>query len=690
MRKIALVASLLALLSMGTAQPVITQLSFPETVDVYSLFELSFKMQSYDNPYDPDVIRVYADFVGPNHQSYRVEAFYFEGYSFKEENQIEKASRNRAADGWKIRFTPSAVGEWKFTLHAVDKKGSVNMDSFNRYAFSFHCRAVDSASGFITKANTRYLKRTIVKNARQQEQSFFPIGPNVAWYSSADFGKYKKPYGIYDYEKYIDKLSGNANYLRLWINRYQYLSIYGPEHAGTADGKTVMYFDKSLNQKDSAELDYIIQYAAQHGIAVMPCIFNYRNYVHEDKVATGTASNPARPSDWKNNPFHTVLGLDSHYQFFTDMKARRIEQNLLRYVVSRWGYATNIMAWELWNEVANMEEGKVMEQKTQQDIIDWHDDMAAYLRSIDPYQHLISTSIGSIKKAEYLYSAIFSSLDFVQNHNYQSVQKMASKEQFSYVLYNDTETARRLYGNKPFFMGEFAFGQSNPARQLVDKDPYGIDPHNSLWSSSFSGSMGPASFWFWNYLDTRNLYGHFKPLLNFFSDMPILSDSFIPKTTGRVVGQSLVFPNHLETYYMINVSEDTLMGWSQDTAFCYQSLRLLTDVVGKNKHFIDYEVNDPKGYVYTLNPAKRPKPSSKRNTITIPVHNQPVGTRYTVRWFDSETGKELQSEATTVVVRRRWFRSYLSFEFPSSIRDLSANTINNTFGDAVFMICKDQ
>ena len=139
---------------------------------------------------------------------------------------------------------------------------------------------------------------------------------------------------------------------------------------------------------------------------------------------------------------------------------------------------------------------------------------------------------------------------------------------------------------------------------------------------------------------------------------------------------------------MVNATEDTIIGWSQDTAFCYQSLRRLTDEIGNNGHFVDGGVFDPKGYVYTLDKAKRPKPSSKSNTIELPIENQQRKTSYKVRWFDSETGLEMLSEATTAVVRRKRFRNVLEIQFPSSVRDVKKGEITNTFGDAVFMLIK--
>ena len=288
-----------------------------------------------------------------------------------------------------------------------------------------------------------------------------------------------------------------------------------------------------------------------------------------------------------------------------------------------------------------------------------------------------------------LKESLFDQLDIVQGHDYQNLQKANSKDQMSHVLYQKTNEMRELYPDKPFFMGEYGLTSKTSGINNTTKDPKGVDLHNSLWSSLFSGSMGPGSFWYWKELRDRDVFGLFKPLLVFCNSLPLLSDTFTATTTGTVSGRHVEFPNNIATYYIMNATQDTLMGWCQDTAFCYQSLRRLTDEVGKNGHFVDDGVLDPDGYVYTLDPTKRPAPSYISNRIVLPVPDQPIGTHYQVRWFDSETGLELTDEATTATVVKPWFRSRrIVIEFPMSIRDIWNAEIHNTFGDAVFVITK--
>lgn len=682
----------------------VSTVSYPYSVDLFGLCEVSFTLPTtYSNPYDPDTINVYAVFTGPDNSSYTVNAFYYEDYTFYQHAEgYEVAVRHPDYDGWRIRFTPTVVGLWSFYIRVFDKNGELNL-SLSNVNHTFSCTSVSDADGFISLANPRFLKRDIVRKGYRNYHSFFPIGPNVAWYSSKKVNPlqpYATPYGIYDYEKHIDSLDGNANFMRIWLNRFQYLSLFGPEYTQIVNGDTTVYFDSTINQKDSAELDYIITYASQHGISIMPCFFSSGAFKAENGM------DHSDPSIWANNPFRYILGDANNCacDFFTDARAIKISKNLIRYIVSRWGYATNILSWELWNEVDHLKTQCSGNQWIDQQITDWHEEMDAYIRNIDPFGHFVSSSIGGIDNNPLLYPEIYeNSMDIVQQHNYQNILRARSYYEIPYALYIRSVSAHNNYmiESKPFFMGEFGFSH----RRLTEKkDPHGVSLHNSLWSSLFSASIGSASFYWWEYLDSCGMYKRFKPLMTFCQILPILSGKFTANTTGEKINNIDVirFPNGLGTYYMTNAAEDTIMGWCQDTAFAYQSLLWLTDSVRMHHDTLDngqilepfYFVDgvpplDTNGYIYTLDPLKRPAPSSNSNVITLPIINQPVGTTYELKWYDSETG--LSNNETIfgpAVQQDSQGNKSLSFRFPSHIRNLSEHTINNTFGDAVFILVR--
>lgn len=704
MKKTFFLAILLGIAHAGFCQPQFNTLSFPNSVNLFDKFEVSFTLGStYSNPYDSAAILIKATFRSPDGINYTIDAFYYEDYSFQNENGLEIAYAHPENNCWKIRFTPKQVGNWYFSLVATDENGTSVIPYNNPKYYTFTCNSVNNANGFISVANSRYLKREVIANGQRLFKSFFPIGPNVAWYNCYPYYEYNHPVGIYNYKRHIDSLSGNANYMRIFLNRYETISLYGPEYT-QYDGNNmpIVYFDSIVNQKDSAELDYIIDYAAQHGVTVNLCLFSYGDFSENPEVVHSIHDS----TTWHNNPFNFIIS--NPYEFFDDDNAKKITKNLIRYIVSRWGYATNIVCWELWNEVSNM--FKMCNDDTgtlQQHVLSWHNDMAHFIRKHDPYKHCVSTSMGTLAKTfnssianhNYpLFLALFDTLDIVQQHNYPNIQKAKSAEQVSKVLLDSTTSSHMAYPTKPFFMEEFGFGQG---KLYMEKDSCGIDLHNSLWSSLFSTAIGPASLWWWSYLkDCHLFHNRYSPLLTFCQNLPILSETFTAHQTGQKVGHKLVFPNNLQIYYMINATEDTIYGWCQDTAFAYQSLRWLTDSVRFADdttgyalyafHFVDSAVFDPDGYVYTLDLAKRPEASFNSNIIDIPIFNQPVRTTYRLDWYNTETGLPYFNNQLRFagIMLNNQGNKVLRFIFPSEIRNLNNNTITNTFGDAVFVLTK--
>lgn len=76
--------------------------------------------------------------------------------------------------------------------------------------------------------------------------------------------------------------------------------------------------------------------------------------------------------------------------FATDPTAKEYQKRWLRYAVARWGHSPAIMAWELFNEVEWVD--AVQTDRDWPTVICWHAEMAAFLRELDPYHHLVTTS----------------------------------------------------------------------------------------------------------------------------------------------------------------------------------------------------------------------------------------------------------------------------------------------------------
>ena len=67
-----------------------------------------------------------------------------------------------------------------FKLKVENAAGSVESQTL-----SFNCQ-VKNAEGFIHVANSKFLRQDAYVNGQRKSRSYFPVGPNVAWYDAAD------------------------------------------------------------------------------------------------------------------------------------------------------------------------------------------------------------------------------------------------------------------------------------------------------------------------------------------------------------------------------------------------------------------------------------------------------------------------------------------------------------------------
>ncbi len=84
-KNLALLLTLLAVLSsarLAHGQPHVIDLTYPDNVNLFDLYEVSFNLDSiYSNPYDPESISVSAEFVSTAHGTIVVNGFYYECYT---------------------------------------------------------------------------------------------------------------------------------------------------------------------------------------------------------------------------------------------------------------------------------------------------------------------------------------------------------------------------------------------------------------------------------------------------------------------------------------------------------------------------------------------------------------------------------------------------------------------------------
>ena len=222
-------------------------------------------------------------------------------------------------------------------------------------------------------------------------------------------------------------------------------------------------------------------------------------------------------SNWAQNPYNTnnTVGstngfLTSPVQFFTDATAKALTKRKLRYAVARWGYSTSIMAWELFNEVQFTDAG----QTGQWGIIQsWHTNMALFIRSQDPYQHLITTSSD-------LTQPIWDQCDYYTHHDYPTDVITGLRDATDITA---SQPVKPDYGAECATNGVPHYGVNAP-----------------LWAGIMNGQSGAEMPWWWDSMDGENDYIYFRAVSDFITlsglgEQAVLNKS-IPAVTGGANG----------------------------------------------------------------------------------------------------------------------------------------------------------
>jgi hypothetical protein len=336
--------------------------------------------------------------------------------------------------------------------------------------------------------------------------TYSPI--NVEFSQTSDtYGEWRRMFIAYIYE-----LPAGTNYLKIeFIKNMEGLPELGNIQIEYGEPKDILdapglgrYYDKTAER-----LDEVLNYSEEKGLYVMLTI-DYHG-VFKDFIDSWGSN-----AEWRTNPYNAANGgpCETPADFFTNSEAKRIYKNKLRYLVARWGYSTHLACWELFNEIDNVMDWQKVPAVT---IVSWHKEMAAYLKQVDPYKHLVSTSV-SHREVPDLWK--IDNLDFSGHHVYGPGMnvKDINKSILKYVETFD----------KPDVVSEFALGWKGPGRDYPP-ELYEINLHKGLWWGMFSPTPVLPLSWWWEWHYHYNHYFHLKVAADFVSLMLKNNDDIIEK-----------------------------------------------------------------------------------------------------------------------------------------------------------------
>jgi hypothetical protein len=302
---------------------------------------------------------------------------------------------------------------------------------------------------------------------------FRGIGENICWESRAEddskFFKELHEKEKYNYEYLLPRLVKNGgNYFRTWICSWNLPLDWknGINNHRYQDSEE--YFNPSAVRK----MDRLVNLSDSLGIFMM---LTLGQGTHDAKHGRYAVSTP---------------------EFFVNEQAKAQYKNRLRFIVARWGYSPAIGAWEFFNEIDNVQFRNAGNPIPAQHIVQWHDEMSTYLKQIDPYQHLVTTSI-SHRDLEGLNS--LKNIDFNQKHIYKSNRALPT----TIVKYSEEF-------KKPYVIGEYGYEYDWSKNFNLFGDEMDSDFKRGLWYGLFSPTPILPLSWWWEFFEDRGTDTYIK------------------------------------------------------------------------------------------------------------------------------------------------------------------------------------
>lgn len=451
---------LVGLLATTLAATEVREVVFNTTAPAcYERVTAAFRLTSgYDNPYDPEKVRVDALIDGPD-GAHVFPCFY--RVPVDTVNWREQPAGAR----WHLRYAFRQEGQYHVRFRVTDQ----TTQESSSYEITVAGR---QGAGFIRMERNNWPDWT-----RDDGSRLTPTGCNAAW-SSGDL--------IGDYRRWIDAFAAHdIHVMRIWLVGFARQELEWSQELWSPWNET--YGLGRYNQKTAAWLDDIVDYAAMRGV--------YLQLVLEQHGEWSTEVN----SNWEFNPYNRAHGgfLFTPSEFFTSSRAIRLTHARYRYLVARWAYSPAVAAWELFNEVDNTDAYRV--RGLNDEIVSWHRDAAKVFKSLDLAPRLITTSANSMEMLLALDRKALE-LDLLNFHAYdnrpgRAIEVMAD----NWVLAG---------GKKPLLCGEFGLPDEQAGTDNQN-DP--VRP--TLWSAAFRRI--PAWYWYWNIAEAKGRFASYQAYTRF-------------------------------------------------------------------------------------------------------------------------------------------------------------------------------
>lgn len=407
-----------------------------ERPEVNGKVEAVFQINEiYANVFNPDEVAIDAEITKPNGDKITLPCFYYVNSYLSNTEWIIDSSYQ----AWMLRFSSDMAGEHNIRLKLVDTDGERYSDNF-----TVAIQEGESKGVIHNDVNNKQYYR------HATGETYYPLGINIGWNS------------ISNYTKIINNLAtAGANTFRYWHTPFAKQALEWKE---TDFYKGLGFY----SQEAAAMSDSLIQLCNARDFNMQLVIFQHGMFSENVNEM------------WEDNPYNITNGgyVARAEEYFYNDKCKVQTKKLLRYIVARWGYSKNIFAWEFFNEVQFTGIHNEQTSKWYPGVLTWHDEMSRYIESIDPYNHIQTTSAEHHQLPDL---DTIKTLDNIQYHLYAN-ELLETQSSLDYKFRNELKNTSIINGE---------YGTNSEADV-----PFDMQRH-SIWNGIMT--QVPRYMWIWDH-----------------------------------------------------------------------------------------------------------------------------------------------------------------------------------------------
>jgi hypothetical protein len=263
----------------------------------------------------------------------------------------------------------------------------------------------------------------------------------------------------------------------------------------------------------------------------------------------------------------------------------------MRYIISRWGYSTNLGVLQFFSEQDNWDGHKdhALDVNTSNQIVfsSLQSSLSWYIKGLDfGKMHLLSSSYGELPFTyeNNVFSDANMDITSVNKYGYDKGIGQTYYEAFHEPTEVNLNDGTLLKWDKPSMHCEMGFYNKGTAQVIVNGNPFTVphaDPndmtscsdiefHNAMWSTAFSATVGCGlNWWQWNRNDYRTQ--NFPAIRSYFDlngDFESLTwtnaGTWKDPSSNVIVNRDYYKHVKIEAYYLVSSSNDHVRGWAHN------------------------------------------------------------------------------------------------------------------------------